>query len=257
MINLQELGKGRTPPVTSFAAGAEAPEKAAELGIADVIVPAPGEAAALVASPTDNIIYYYMEGMNAPMGNFLNYGHRPVAVGVVDRSLKEKEAGVYGARLQMPAAGTYDVAFLLDSPRILHCFSVAAQPNPLIKGEVKALDIKFLVEDRNVKVGEMVRLRFKLTDPETEQPKTALKDVRVLYYLSPGTQRTEAPAQEVEDGIYEAALSIPRPGAYYVYVASPSVKVQYGDLSYLTLRAVQEKAPSAAAGQPEEKGMDR
>lgn len=254
LINLSELGKGRTPPVNSFAAGAEAPEKVANLGIADAIVAAPGEAAALVVSPAEGTVYYYMEGMEAPTGNFPNYGgHRPMAVGVVDRSLREKEAGVYAARLQIPAAGTYDVAFLLDSPRILHCFSVAARPNPLLKGEAKPLEVDYLVKERNIQVGEAVRLRFRLTDPETDQPRTDLKDVRVLYYLAPGTRRTEVAAREVGDGIYEAALSLPRSGAYYVYVASPSAKVRYGDLSYLTLRAVQEKAAPAATKRPKEK----
>lgn len=254
LINLSELAKGRTPPVAGFAAGAEAPEKVANLGIADAIVSAPGEAAALVVSPAEGTVYYYMEGMEAPTGNFRSYGgHRPMAVGVVDRSLREKEAGVYASKLQIPAAGTYDVAFLLDTPRILHCFSVTARPNPLLKGEGKSLEVEYLVKERNVQIGETVRLRFRLTDPETDQPRTALKDVRVLYYLAPGMRRTEVAAQEVGEGIYEAALSLPRSGAYYVYVASPSANVRYGDLSYLTLRGVQEKVAPAAA-RSEEKG---
>jgi YVTN family beta-propeller protein len=90
MFNLEELNKGRKPPVISFQAGQKAPELTRELNLADVIVEAPGMAAVLVASPADATVYYYMEGMNAPMGNFRNYGHRPLAVGVVDRALREK-----------------------------------------------------------------------------------------------------------------------------------------------------------------------
>ncbi|MBI2876159.1 MAG: cytochrome D1 [Candidatus Tectomicrobia bacterium] len=254
MVNLLELGKGRTPPVTSFAAGTGAPEKAPELGLADAIVPAPGEAAVLVVNPADNTVYYYMEGMNAPMGNFRNYGgHSPRAVGVVDRALKEKEPGVYAARLQIPSAGTYDVAFLLDSPRILHCFSLVARPNPLLKGKEKPLQVEYLIQDRKVPVGETVRLRFKLIDPATEQPRADLEDVRILYYLAPGKRRTEVPAQRVAGGIYEAVLSLSRSGAYYIYVASLSARVRYGDLPYLTLRAVPEKTAPAA---PERSGNE-
>lgn len=61
-------------------------------------------------------IYYYMEGMTAPMGSFKNYGRVPRAVRVVDRSLRETAEGVYSARARIPKRGKYDVAFLLDSP---------------------------------------------------------------------------------------------------------------------------------------------
>ena len=76
------------------------------------------------------LTYFYMEGMNAAMGSFGSYGHRVQAVTVVDRSLKEVAPGVYAGRLRIPVAGHYDVAFLLENPRVLHCFSADAAPNP-------------------------------------------------------------------------------------------------------------------------------
>ena len=41
------------------------------------------------------MVYYYKEGMAAPMGSFSNYGRRPRAVRVVDRSLREQSPGIY------------------------------------------------------------------------------------------------------------------------------------------------------------------
>ncbi len=251
MIELAKLGGSKMPPVVSFPVGAKAPGKAADLSITDGIMEAPGEAAVLVVSPADMTVYYYMEGMNAPMGNFRNYGHLPRAVTVADRAMREKAPGVYTGSVRIPEAGTYDVAFLLDTPRILHCFSAAVKPNPMLKRTGPPLEIKYLIKDRRARVGETV-LRFRLTDPESHEPRTALGDVRVLYYRAPGYGRTEVPAREVGDGIYEATVSLPHAGAYFVYVASPSVKVRYGDLPYLTLRAVKAKAAASTPAQAED-----
>ncbi len=246
MINLVELGMGRRPPVVKFAAGQKPPGEAADLSLAGGITEAPGEAAVLVVSPADETVYYYMEGMNAPKGALRNDGHRPRAVGIVDRALREKAPGVYSGQVQIPTAGTYDVAFLLDAPRILHCFSTVAEPNPSVKRKLKPLAIEYLLKDRRVTVGETMRLRFRLTDPATKQPRTALADVRVLYYLAPGQWRTVVPAREVEDGLYEAALPIRRGGAYYVYVGVPSLKMRFDQLPYMTLRAVKKRGPAGA-----------
>ena len=49
----------------------------------------------LVANPADKMIYYYTEGMAAPMGSFQNYKRDPRALLVLDNSLRETERGVY------------------------------------------------------------------------------------------------------------------------------------------------------------------
>ena len=247
MINLSALGQGAMPPVVSFPVGATAPGGVGDLSIADGIIEAPGEAAVLVVSPADLTVYYYMEGMNAPMGNFRNYGHLPRAVTVADRAMRETAPGVYTGRMQLPEAGTYDVAFLLDTPRILHCFKVGVEPNPKLERVGPPLAIEYLTEERRVEVGDTV-VRFRLTDAETREPRTALPDVRVRYYRAPGFGRSEAAAREVGDGIYEATVSLPQAGAYFFYVAAPSAQVGYSDLRYLTLRtAATRPAPGTAA----------
>jgi hypothetical protein len=179
-----------------------------------------------------------MEGMNAPMGTFRSLAHSPRAVTVTDRLLAESDPGAYVATVQLPQSGSYDVAFILDAPQILHCFRVEVKPNPSITRDLKSLAIQYLVEDRKVAAGKTFALRFRLTDPATEQPRTGLKDVSVLFYRAPGYDRTEVKAREIETGIYEAPLPIRKDGAYFVYVGSRSAKMPYGDLSYLTLRAL-------------------
>ena len=77
-----------------------------------MIVPTPEQSAVLVANPTDKTIYFYAEGMNAPMGSFQNMGREMRAALAVDRSLRETEPGVYIAHFRLPADGAYDVAFV-------------------------------------------------------------------------------------------------------------------------------------------------
>ena len=238
MINLLELAKGNKPVITSFPAGEAPPGNSRDLPVADAMMPAPGEAAMLLASPGDLTVYYYMEGMNAPMGNFRNYGHAPRAVSVVDRTLKEREPGVYSAKVRIPAAGKYDVALLLESPRMLECFEVMARPNPMLKPQFEPLAVEYLSKDRNLKVGERARFRFRLTDPATKTPRADLKDVNVLYYAASGRQRTVTPAKAVGDGVYEAELAIKLAEAYYVWVGSESAEAPFRKLPFFAVRGV-------------------
>lgn len=237
MINLATLGKGKQPIVQSFAAGAVPPKNAGDLPLADSIASSSTEAAVLVVNPADSTTYFYMEGMNAPASNYKVYGSTARAVTVVDRSLKEVEPGVYAAKVKIPAAGRYDVAFLLETPQILHCFSVEAKADPLVKTDRVSFNIEYLVRDRTAKAGEPFLLRFTLHDLATGKPRTGLADVRVMYFLAPGRNRMEVRAKEMGDGVYQAQLPIGWPGAYFVHVAVPSEKVGYTDLPYFTLVA--------------------
>jgi YVTN family beta-propeller protein len=250
MINLSTLGKGRQPIVQGFAAGASAPREAGALPLADSIAPLTAEAAVLVVSPGDHTTYFYMEGMNAPASNYKVRGAQARAVTVVDRSLQEVEPGVYAAKVRIPAAGRYDVAFLLDSPQILHCFSAEAKPDPQAKTDRAALKVEYPTRDRTAAAGGTFPLRFTLRDLATGDPRTGLADVRVMYFLAPGRNRTEVRAREVGDGVYEALLPVAWPGAYYVHVAVPSEKVGFDDLPYFTMMVTGKAASPAPEAKP-------
>ncbi len=238
MINLTQLSRNGEPIVTSFSAGSTAPAKARDISIANSIVPAVNEAAVLVVSPADATVYYYMEGMNAPMGAFRNYGHAPRAVEVANRALKEVEPGVYAATVRVPTSGTFDVAFLNETPRFMHCFAFDADPDPALHAAQEALDVDFLVDTRRVSASDEASVRFRLTDPRTGLPRTDIEDARVLYYRAPNFGRRTVAARHLGEGIYEVTLDLERVGAYYVFVESPSEKMSYRDLDYLTLLSV-------------------
>ncbi len=97
---------------------------------------APGSSAMILANAEDQAIYFYMEGMAAPMGHFTVQGRRPLAVKVVDRSLQARGSGVYETFARLAEPGTYDLAVFLDAPRLIHCFSVeVAAPGPTAPAE--------------------------------------------------------------------------------------------------------------------------
>ena len=240
MIPIRDLGKNEPPPVNTYPAGAEAPGSAKDLPIAQSLASSVVDSEMLVVNPADRTIYYYMEGMNAPKGSFQAYGREPRAVMIADRSLKETEPGIYATRIRIPAAAVFDVALILDSPRIVHCFTVEAKENPAIPRARRPLQVEFPPGDRQVKVGNAVPFRFRIVDPETNAAKAGLADVGVLYYAMPGTVRMREAAREVGEGVYEAILKISKPGTHYVYVTSASLPSKSGEMAFYTLIGVAE-----------------
>lgn len=248
MIAVASLGAGKRPSVQSFGAGAGAPQGVPDLSLAEAVSRATTENAVFVVNPVENSTYFYMEGMNAPSGSFANYGHQARAVTVVDRSLKEIAPGVYSGKLRVPAAGRYDVAFLLDSPRLLHCFSAEAKENPALQEKLGLLAAEFLDVPPRAAAGSTLPLRVKLTDPRTHAARTGLRDVRVLHYRAPGQERTEVAAREVGGGVYEAPVRLGAPGAYYLYVAVPSLRVRPDELPFRSVIAGPRTAAASAGG---------
>ena len=242
------------PDVAHFPAGQTNPDDA-PLGpsIADIMVPAPEGNSMVIGNPADGVIYYYQEGMAAPMGSFQNYRREPRAVMVVDRSMREVTAGVYSATTKLPKSGIYDVAFLLDSPRVTHCFSAEAKPNPDIEHEKKvALRIEYLNKDKQLRVAENYKLRFKLVDTTTSKAKSDVKDVRVLTMLSSGVWQKRDFARSVGDGVYELNLTVPQTGVYFVFVESRSQGVSFRQLPQLTLQTTS----STATNNSEKEGQE-
>jgi len=237
MIRLADLG--REAALTKFPAGQKAPAEAGTTSLADAIVPAPEDGAVLVANPADKMIYYYTEGMAAPMGSFQNYKRDPRALLVVDNSLRETQRGVYTTTVRFTGAGRYDVAFLLDSPRIINCFDLTVAENPAVPSATEtAYKIDPLVKEALAKVGERFKLRFRLVDTKNGNAKSDLNDVRVLVFLAPGIWQQRDDAKSVGEGVYEMSFVPPNPGVYYVFVESASLGLEFNQATPLTLSAV-------------------
>lgn len=248
MVNLATLGSGKKPIVQKFSAGNGHPKQARDLVIADSIAPASTEAAMMVVNPVENATYFYMEGMNQPASSYKAHGSRARAVTLIDRSMKEVEPGVYRSWARLPAAGKYDVAMLLNAPRVMHCFSAQVEADPRVAAAGKRATIEFLAGGEPGTAGEKRKVRFRLTDTLTRKPLVGLSDVSVLSFLAAGRGRAVASAREVDKGVYEAVVNLDDAGAYYVRAASPSGKFGYQDLPYITIRVGAK--PATANAQP-------
>ena len=253
LIPVSELDEAETPPVTYIPAGQRPPGAAAEISIADSIVPSVKEgAAAYIVNQAEGTVHYYMEGMGAPMGAFRNYGHEARAIEIVDRSLAERAPGVYTGRVKIPVEGTYDVAFMMDTPRFLHCFSAEVEPNPEVQTTTAPMAVEYQSTERRVPVGETTAVKFKLTDPRTGLPRHDIPDVTVLYYGADGRGRTVVPAKSLGGGLYEADVKVGQMTTYYVFVGSRSEKLDYNDLPFFSLMGT-PAPPKAQEAEPQAK----
>jgi YVTN family beta-propeller protein len=236
MINL--AGLEREAAVTRFPAGQKAPKDSPADSLADAVVPAPEGDAVLVANPADKMIYFYTEGMAAPMGSFQNYRRDPKALLVLDNSLREGARGVYSTTVRLPAAGRYDVVFLLDAPRMVNCFEINVAENPdQPTRAARPLKVEPLPKDAGLRTGEGYSLRFRVSDAASNQPLDGIEDVGVLVFLAPGIWQQRGWAKPVGPGVYEISFVPPQDGVYYVYFQCPSAGLSFNQVSPLILRA--------------------
>jgi YVTN family beta-propeller protein len=254
MIPLKQVGVPGAPvPTIDFSGGQQPFGVLAHPTAAASIVQAPGATAVLVANPSDKMIYFYKEGMAAPMGSFSNYDRIPRAVTVIDRSLSERGAtGSYSTAVQLRRPGRYDLAFFLDAPRLTQCFEFEVEANPELERQRQAAlgaHVEFLHEGGKVTVGEEVTVQFRLTHPLSGEPLVA-KDVQVLTFLVPGTWQKRHAAVSLGDGLYEVAFVPQQEGIYRVLVQALSLKLVLNKSPSLGLEAIASgsEAPASTAG---------
>ena len=243
LLELANLGKEGTPPIVNVEAGTKAPADSPYSSRADAISPSRGEGHSLIVNPADNVIYYYMEGMNVPMGSFrVGGGQVPRAVRVVDRSLKETEQGVYSMRIRVPGSGKFDVAFFLDTPSVVHCFEFEAKPHPLFEQSRRKPDIEVLTPERRVKVQENLPVRFRFIYQATGEVIKDAADVAIRATHASGMPVEAYPATYVGDGVYEVVFKFKQPGPYMAVITSRKLKINQGSVIPLMLTAAPGEA---------------
>jgi hypothetical protein len=194
--------------------------------------------------------------MAAPMGTFKTYSAEPLAVMVVDRSLRERvEAGVYETIANLPGPNSYDIVFFMDSPRIICAFPVEVRPNPelvRLRNEGK-VDVTHRVDKPTLTVGKGTRVSFTLTDRSSGKLKSGLTDVVIQTLLVP-TSYERYLAKEIEPGVYAIELSPTEPGIYYVTVASAAIGLAHDNPNMLRLWVL---PPSDATSERESSPKDK
>ncbi len=236
-IPLADLGGADAVPAASLPVGQAAPAAVAATAAADALLAAPGTV--FVANPADDQIHYYPEGATAASGSFQGHGLVPRAVEIVDRSMKETAPGVFTGKLRIPAAGTFQVAFLLEQPRVIHCFEFTANPDPsasvTAEGEV---DLEILDAPLDaIRAGKAQVVRVLLTDPATG-PIDGVTDLQMVVSAAAGNWSDRYQAVASGDGTYDVELTLPDAGFYRLFFEVPSLGATVEDMPTATLEAV-------------------
>jgi YVTN family beta-propeller protein len=242
LIEMNEVKKGKFSPVDIQAGRLAASTLPKDIGVADMIQPTPEGNSVMIANLPDQMIYYYVEGMMVPMGTFENYKRRPHALMLIDRSLTETAPGVYSAPVKLKRAGTFDLPFLLDQPRITNCFEVKVADSPY--GEKVQASASTLVEatfkGSRFKPSEAVTLRFKISDSITKRPIAGLRDFQVLIFEPPGIWQKRVMAKESGDGVYEVTEAFPHNGIFRVMTQIQSRGVKFADQPFTEIHVMTE-----------------
>jgi YVTN family beta-propeller protein len=227
MISLKSAGREGAPlSLNRFPAGESPPGAMTDPLPADSIIPAPGAGAVLVANPKDKSVYYYREGLAAPMGTFSNYKREPRAILVIDRSLRERSRpGVYETTVRLDRPGRFDLVFLLDQPRIVHAFPITIEPDPArdLERKRRQVNVQPLVSVGRVDSGASFRPLFELTGSDSGVARTGLADAELLMYRVGGGWQERRLAREIAPGIYGADFTPGPPGVYHVFIACASI----------------------------------
>lgn len=211
-----------------------------EIGPAPMIAPTPEGNSVMIANAPDRMIYYYAEGMMAPMGTLQNYRRMPRGLMVLDRSLTETAPGVFSAPVTLSSGGRFDVPFLIDQPRLAHCFEVAVEGDARQKNEVRShVSAEFLTKETSIGTGQSVLVRFRLTNTVTHDPLSGVRDTQLLVFRTAGLAQQRQPLTERGNGIYEATQKFAQPGLYHLMLGVPSLGAKFSDLPFGTVKVSQ------------------
>lgn len=242
MIPLDELEHGDAISMWPFPAGQIPPDQFGGAGFAEAITAAPDKHDGVyIANPGEKTIYAYhfMEGMPTPSGTLNNYGLEPKAVLTVGRSLRETSPGIFTTTIKAPKNGEYDVVFLLEDPRIIHCFAFSVEESPEVQADEPIRPrVRLLAESNELQVGSEVSFAFELTSEKTGEPLAGIADLGVLL-TSPTGAQVRARAIDGNAGRYTVTVTIRDPGLYYLFISSRSRGFRVQDQRPVTLRAVQ------------------
>jgi len=255
MIPLDGLAKEGKARVMPFEAGRVAPSKYGSSATAAAIAPAAHHMSDAVYVPNaaekSIYMYHYMMNMPMPSGRVDTYPFEPKATLMVNRALRETAPGVYQTVVKAPAAGEWDIVFLLDHPRVVNCFDFTVSPNPKRQTDRPLrIAIEPLTGDDHLPVAEPTAVRFKLIDQNSGRPQMGLEDLWVWVFSSRGWS-TQVVDEPLDDGVYQIHLTLPVKGTYQMIIASRTLKTRFEDTYPAVLHAVPR---AASGGQPRRDG---
>lgn len=163
----------------------------------------------------------------APAGSFQGHGLIPRSVAVVDRSLGEVTPGVFTGKFRVPDPGSYQLAVLIDEPRIVQCFDFEVSPSEVV--------IASNVPE--VTIGEVTG---EVADDPTTVSFTMVAEgapeVVVMVTAVGGSWQDRLVAESLGGDEYRFTVTLPKQGAYQMFLQVPDLGLDFGDMPnfYLT-----------------------
>lgn len=222
-LSTTQIQAGEKPPAT-------VPEA---LGVAAMIAPLPDQNGVMIANAPGKTIYYYVEGMMVAMGSLDNYRRIPKALMILNRSLRETTPGIFEAPVSVDKPGNYDVAVMLDQPRIIHCFTARFGGNFTETKQIAASAIKpeLLPLKQSPRAKVETVLSIKLNDLASGKPVSGIQDARLLVFEPPGLWQKRLWLQEVSEGVYQASVTFPHAGHFNILAEAMSRGLELTDQS--------------------------
>jgi DNA-binding beta-propeller fold protein YncE len=208
LVSLASLSD--TPRLQTIGMGERPPGRTPHLPIASQMVPMPDGSGSFVASPGDNAVYFYMEGMNAAAGSVSARGHELRAVRLARRGLREVAPGVFEQQFSLPEVQHLMLAVATDAPRTQHCLPLSlAQPagQPLPGWQ---LAWEELPEQSN-------RLVLRLSGAPGPQAPQRLS----IRLFQPGSGTWDVLAEATGQGRYVATVPLLAAGLWYAHPQPP------------------------------------
>lgn len=213
-----------SPRVQAIAMGERAPGRTPQLPLASQVVPMPDGTGSFVASPGDNAVYFYMEGMNAAAGSVSARGHEVRAVRVARRGLREVAPGVHEMQVELPETPRMVVALATESPRTRQCTALALKPAPTAAGDGWQL----AWDQFPVQHGRPLSLRVQGTAAES------LPAALHLRLFQPGGAALQLVARATGEGRYSAEVPELADGLWYVHPQTPAgARAPWGYVSFM------------------------
>lgn len=252
LIDLNEVRQGNLNPLDIQAGRLVPSTEPAQIGAAPMIVATPEGNSVLIANAPDRMMYFYQEGMMAPMGTFSNYKRMPRGLMILDRSLSEIAPGVYSVPVKLTKGGRFDVPVLIDKPRMINCFQITVAENSKAKtvraGPSIAVDPLFKTDQ--LKAGSLNTLKFRIIDSSTKKPVPGLTDVQMLVFEPPGIWQRRQVLAAMGDGIYGADQIFPHSGIFNVLLSVPSRGTRFTDLPLTQVTAHGTREASTSFRKP-------
>ncbi|XXX73100.1 cytochrome D1 domain-containing protein [Sorangium sp. So ce134] len=249
LIELSSLQRPGKPAVVEVQVGQQAPRAAKSARSDAPFAVLPEGNGAVIASPADKALYYYVEGMMAPMGTLSSYGREPRAAVIEDRTLKEVQPGVYATTVRLGEAGAYDVELLLGGRRVAACLDATVAPSGVpAEDRSPGLTVEPLFDGSvALEVDKPATLRFRAT-PKAPAPPLETKEMKVMIFRFPVGFRDVALPRAEPDGAFSVTFTPPEPGQYRFMLEAESRNAPLGALPYIDLHAGSPGAAPAAGG---------